>query len=114
MKIARKMVIALLYVALLSTGGAYAASVPKSILGTWTLNVAKSSFEGVPAAQNQTRVYENWGGGLIHATFEGTDREGKRTFTEYVARYDGRDYPRVVRGSVTAGTIALKRVDELR
>jgi len=82
------------------------------ILGTWHLNVAKSTFEGVPALKSQTRTYEDLGCGIVHAKFEGIDAAGKRTFTEFAARYDGKDYPRVTRGSQTAGTIALKKIGD--
>jgi hypothetical protein len=50
--------------------------------------------------------------GIVPAKFEGVDAEGKRTFTEFVARYDGKDYPRVTRGSQTAGTIALAKTGD--
>jgi hypothetical protein len=99
---------------ILAVSKAASLRVSKPMLGTWTLNVAKSKFEGVPAPKSQTRVYEDWGGGIVHARFEGIDADGKPTLTEFAARYDGRDYPRVVRGSQTAGTIALKRIDDLR
>jgi hypothetical protein len=89
-----------------------AAAVPKSVVGTWKLNLAKSTFEGVPTPRSQTRVYQDWGGGLIHATFEGIDAQGKRTVSEFVARYDGRDYPRLALRSETAGTIALKHLTD--
>src|SRR6266568_3455559 len=89
-----------------------AATVPKSVVGTWKLNLAQSTFEGVPAPQSQTRVYDDWGSGLVHAKFEGVDAQGKRTVTEFVARYDGRDYPRVALRSETAGTIALKHISD--
>jgi hypothetical protein len=82
------------------------------IVGTWHLNVAKSTFDGVPVLKSQTRTYEDWGSGVVHAKFEGIDTEGKRTFTEFAARYDDRDYPRVVRGSQTAGTIALRKISD--
>ena len=84
------------------------AHAKNAILGTWHLNVAKSTFEGVPALKSQTRTYEEWDCGIVHARFEGIEADGKRTFTEFAARYDGKDYPRVARGSQTAGTIALK------
>ena len=41
---------------LIVLGGAVlhaAATVPKSVVGTWKLNLAKSTFEGVPAPQSQ-------------------------------------------------------------
>jgi hypothetical protein len=80
-------------------------------LGKWKMNMEKSKFEPGPAPKSQERTYEDWGGGVIHATFVGTDAQDKPTFSEYAARYDGKYYPRVNRGSPTACTIALKKVD---
>jgi hypothetical protein len=99
---------------ILAVSKAASSGVSNPLLGTWKLNLAKSKFEGVPALKSQTRTYEDWGGGIVHARFEGIDADGKPTLTEFAARYDGRDYPRVVKGSQTAGTIALKRIDDLR
>jgi hypothetical protein len=109
-----KMVSAALCTMVLATMAAEASPIGKAFLGTWKLDVAKSTFEGIPALQRQTRVYEDWGGGLIRATFEGVDAQGKRTVTAYVARYDNKDYPRVALRSETVGTIALKKIDGRR
>ena len=108
----RTFVIALLSVLTTAVAVLCASPVPKTVLGTWKLNVAKSTFEGVPPPQSQTRVYQDWGGGLVHVTFEGIDAQGKRTVTNFVARYDGRDYPRVALRSETAGTIALRHISD--
>lgn len=84
----------------------------KFLLGKWRLDVAHSKFDGLPPMKSQTRIYEDWGDNLIHGKFEGIDAQGKPTFSEWVARYDGRDYPRVSRGSATAGTLATKVIDD--
>ncbi|PYQ53272.1 MAG: hypothetical protein DMF59_02345 [Acidobacteria bacterium] len=106
----KKVIVALSLV--MSAVGMMAAPVTKMFIGTWKLNPAKSTFEGVPVMKSQTRIYQDWGGDLVHGRFEGTDTQGTRTVTEYVARYDGRDYPRAVLRSDTIGTIALKKVSE--
>ena len=46
------------------------------------------------------------------STRQGVNAEGRQYFSQYAAQYDGKDYPRVVRGSQVANTIALRRVDE--
>jgi hypothetical protein len=79
-------------------------------VGKWKLNVAKSKTESW-SPRSQTRVYEDWGDGLLHARFEGVDTQGKPSLNEYVARIDGRAYPYVVRGATAAYTISIKRVD---
>jgi len=81
-------------------------------LGKWKLNVEKSKFEPGPAFKSEMRVYDDWGGGLIHAVFEGVDPQDKPTYREFVARLDGKDYPWARRGASTAWTIALKPVNK--
>jgi hypothetical protein len=57
-------------------------------------------------------VYEDWGGGLLHMHYEGTDPQGNPTLGEYVARFDGKAYPYVVRGAPGAYTISQTQVDD--
>jgi len=97
--------------ALLACASAAGAEDLKSIVGTWKLNVAKSKTEAW-TPKSQTRVYEDWGGGLLHMRYEGTDAQGNPTMAEYVARFDGKAYPYVIRGAATASTIKNTRVDD--
>jgi hypothetical protein len=83
----------------------------ESHVGTWKLNLAKSRTASW-SPQSQTRVYEDWGNGLLHAHFEGTDSKGKPWLAEYVARPDGKEYPYVIRGATAAYTMSLVRVDD--
>ena len=92
-------------IAILMSGNAAGAG---PHLGKWKLNVAKSKVESW-SPKSQVRTYEDWGRDLLHVTLEGTDSQDKPTFGEFVARWDGRFYPYVIRGSQTANTIALKR-----
>ncbi|MFI5166506.1 MAG: hypothetical protein ACHQQS_07805 [Thermoanaerobaculales bacterium] len=80
-------------------------------VGKWKLNIAKSKFEPGPVLKSEMRTYEDWGGGLVHAVFEGVDAQDKPTFREYVGRFDEKDYPYVRRGSPTASTIGFKSID---
>ena len=96
--------------ALLACASAAGAEDLKAILGTWKLNVAKSKTEAW-TPKSQTRVYEDWGGGLLHMHSEGTDAQGNPTLGEYVARFDGRAYPYVVRGAPGAYTISQTQKD---
>lgn len=81
------------------------------IAGTFVLNRAASMFGPDGGARRMVRTYEDRGDGLVHATFEGVDAAGNLTFTQYVARHDGKEYPWLLRGAEGAGTIALTRVD---
>jgi hypothetical protein len=97
--------------ALLACASAAGAEDLKSIVGTWKLNLAKSKTEAW-SPKSQTRVYEDWGGGLLHMRGEGTDAQGNPTMQEFVARTDGKEYPYVIRGAAAAYTLSLKRIDD--
>ena len=98
-------------VALLALASTASAEGFKYQVGTWKLNNAKSKTEAW-TPKSQTRVYEDWGGGLLHMRYEGTDAQGNPTLGEFVARFDGKAYPYVVRGASGASTISLTRVDD--
>lgn len=100
-----------LVAALLACASAAGAEDLKSIVGTWKLNVAKSRTEAW-TAKSETRLFEDWGGGLLHMRYEGADSQGNPRLGEFVARFDGKAYPYVVRGAPSASTISLTRVDD--
>ena len=79
------------------------------VVGTWTLNLAKSKFSPGPAPKEETRFYEAQGEGVkVTVTTVATD--GKSTTVNISANYDGKDYP--VAGSSLYDAVALKRIDE--
>jgi hypothetical protein len=79
------------------------------VVGTWTLNPAKSTFYPGPTPKEETRVYEANGDGVkVTVTTIGAD--GKSTIVNISANYDGKDYP--VTGSILYDAIELKRIDD--
>ena len=78
-------------------------------LGTWRLNVAQSKYSSGAPPRSTTIKVEAAEGGLKY-TADGIDAQGTRTHLEYVAKFDGRDYP--FRGSATADSISLRRIDD--
>ena len=80
---------------------------PDPFVGTWVLNVAKSTYTPGPAPQSATAIYSAVPGGLkLVATTQLPD--GKSTRTEFTAKLNGRDYP--VTGNPDYDMTALKRV----
>ena len=79
------------------------------VVGTWTLNLAKSKFSPGPAPMEETRVYEANGEG-VKVTVTTIASDGKSTTVNISANYDGKDYP--VSGSSLYDAIALKRIDD--
>jgi len=77
-------------------------------IGTWQNNIAKSKYDPGPAPKSQTLKIEAAGEGE-KVTSETVSADGSKTTSEYTANYDGKPYP--IKGSLTADTVALKRVD---
>ena len=60
-------------------------------MGTWKLNEAKSELSrGAP--KNHTVLCEV-AGDKVKVTMVGTDSDGKPTRSEWIGKFDGRDYP---------------------
>jgi hypothetical protein len=84
------------------------------LVGTWTLNVAKSQSDSGPLPKGETRVYAVNPLGALTLIAEGTDAEG--TLFAYGATGDinGREYPipgRDVGARILGDTIVWKRID---
>jgi hypothetical protein len=78
-------------------------------VGTWKLNVAKSTFKPGPPPAAETRIYQAQPQG-VKTTVKTTWADRKTTSVEYPANYDGKDYP--VEGSRDVDAVALTRMDD--
>ena len=78
-------------------------------VGTWKLNVAKSTFRPGPPPAAETRIYQSQPEG-VKTTVTTTWADRKTTTVEYPANYDGKDYP--VSGSRDIDAVALTRMDD--
>ena len=81
------------------------------VIGTWRLNLMKSTYNPGPPPKNLTRTYEAVRNG-VKVTVEGVDGSNNRIQYGYTANYDGKDYSMTGMG-VPGGAdlIALTRVD---
>ena len=70
---------------------------PNPLIGTWTLNIAKSTFSpGPPPKSPATRTYTQNGDGLKHVISGGVNADGSaQTNQSWAAHFDGKDYPMV-------------------
>ena len=87
-----------------------AAESTDSLVGSWQLNLSKSTFDPGPGPKGQMRIYSH-AGDTEKLTARGIGADGKPTLVQYSARYDGKDYP--ITGSSGGDLIALKRIDDL-
>jgi hypothetical protein len=88
--------------------GRMAGQATDPFVGTWKLNVAKSTFTPGPAPKSETIRVEPAGEGH-KVTGETVLADGKTGRIEYVAANDGKDYP--VQGSPTTDAVSARRID---
>ena len=89
--------------------GTVAAFAADPVIGTWELDVAKSTYRPGPPPLSQTRVYEALPKG-IKVTVTTIYADGRKNVAEYESDNDGRDYP--VTGRSFGDTVSLKKVDD--
>lgn len=77
-------------------------------LGTWKMNLEKSTFSPGPAPQSMTATYESIGVG-VRTTIEGVGANGRPFMMRYTAYYDGQEWP--ITGSPVANTVSFRRID---
>ena len=101
-------------VALLAlTTGAAAQSKNDPSIGTWKLNVAKSTFTPGPPIKGDTRSYEVNDEGWLIVTTETIQPDGKHTGVRFAAKFDGKAYPQIGRFAPTVTLITYEPVDKL-
>ena len=86
-----------------------AASAASPIVGTWTLNVAKSTFIPGPGWRSQTRTYRATPDGGVSVEWIGVGASGEAMHVSFISRLDGKDYPMV--GSANYDTLNAVPVD---
>jgi hypothetical protein len=78
------------------------------LLGTWHLDIDKSTYRPAPRPDSQTRIYEKHRFG-IKATVKTVYADGRSTTVQSVYDYDREEHP--VTGSEDVDTIVVKRLD---
>ena len=81
---------------------------PNPRLGTWTLDLKKSKYEGVAPPRSETRTYVAGPDGAVTLTATTVLASGSTQTVRYTAKYDSKDYPY----SGPAGdTISIRALD---
>ena len=100
----RTVIVALLLVSL-STTSALAQTSPAAdsnpLLGTWTLDVAKSAIDYAPLPRDEERTYRAAPNDGMIFSVEGTDGAGVSYAYGTTAAVDGREYPMPGTGTAT-------------
>ena len=92
-----------------AAGGApnAAAADPDPVVGTWQLNVSKSTFTAGQALKSQTRTYSQ-SGRSITLDMKTVGPDGKESTTHTTYRFNGKDFP--VAGNPDYDSLSPKRV----
>jgi uncharacterized ParB-like nuclease family protein len=91
----------------IGTGTALAAD---SVVGTWKLNLAKSTFSPGPAPKSQTRIYAESAQGMT-LTVKTAAADGKESTSTLTFKDDGKPYP--ASGNPDFDMVSVARVDAL-
>jgi hypothetical protein len=105
-----KMLISLFFGALVAIGGtALAASgAADPVMGTWKLNVAKSTTASGPATGSESRTYSQGKDGIT-VVINSVAADGKATSSKTIYHLDGKAYP--VTGNADFDSISGKQTD---
>jgi hypothetical protein len=85
--------VAAFFLALVALPATSAAQPPSSWFGTWSLNVARSTYDpGPPPYKRATYSIEPWGGDGMKVVYEMVHPRGGVTHLEWMGKLDGKDY----------------------
>jgi hypothetical protein len=84
------------------------AQAPDPIIGTWEINLAKSTYDPGPPPKSGTAKYEAVEKGWKYSG-KSVTADGKTSTGGWTAYFDGKDYPYT--GDPDTDTISLKRID---
>jgi len=85
------------------------ASSNDPMVGTWKVNLSKSTYSPGPAPKSAINKFEPWEDGM-KATIDIVDGQGNKIHSEAAVKFDGRDYP--ITGSPIADAVSVKRINE--
>jgi hypothetical protein len=107
----RIVVVCVAVAALLAVSSAVWSQAADPWIGTWKVNLAKSTFDpGPKPTVAATVTIEPSAGGGIKTTIDATNAQGQPTHTETVGMFDGKDNP--VQGTPAPNTTtAFTRID---
>ena len=96
---------------LLLLASSIGAQAPAAMVGTWNLDLAKSSFSPGPPPKSMSVTYSAVGADGLKIVVDVTPATGAAQHWEMTAKYDGKQYPVV--GHPNADMVSVKRVDDL-
>lgn len=106
----RKLIILAALALVTAASGVVVAGAPASdpVIGTWKLDVSKSTFARGPALESQTRTYSQ-SGQNITLVMKSMSADGKEVTTRMTYQLDGKDHP--VTGNPDFDSVSGQQVD---
>jgi hypothetical protein len=86
-----------------------AAAQQDPLMGTWHLNISKSTFHFSVAPKSNVHTYQPFGADGVTATADVEDAAGRKIHFTYSIKFDGKFYP--VIGDPARDQTSLKRLD---
>jgi hypothetical protein len=86
---------------------AAAAESPDPFVGTWVLNIAKSTFDPGPPLKSNTTKITDAGNGALHQVVDYVEGDGTATHLEFTSALDGKEVP--LTGGNEADTVIVTR-----
>ena len=107
----KPLTIAVVALALVSGSAVLAvAQSAEPLLGTWKINLAKSTYSPGPKPTTAGNIKQEAAQGGFKTTIDGFNAQGKPTHTERSWKFDGKDYP--VQGAAASNTTeSYRRID---
>ena len=106
----RVAVVFVAFLVLLALSSTARAQSPDPWIGTWKVNLAKSTYKPGPKPTVAGTITVEPSAGALKTTIDGTNAQGQPTHTETVGAFDGKDNP--VKGAALPNTTtAYKRID---
>jgi hypothetical protein len=81
-----------------------ASETADAFVGTWVLNLAKSTYENQPAPKSGMRTYDYERDGLTLVTAHTVTAAGATTFVHYLFTLDGKEYEEMSRTAGAGGS----------
>ena len=87
---------------------------PEALIGTWVLNVARSTYTGGPGPKSQVRNFDYTRDGMILLHAVTVSANGNTSAHHWAVTLDGVEHPEYLRsqGSTVATLIGFKKKDE--
>ena len=80
-----------------------------NLVGTWKLNLAKSTYSPGPPPRSIVATFESVKDG-IKETHDRVESDGTKIHFEWIAFYDGKDYP--VKGDPSRDSGSIRKIDD--